>query len=108
MQIGSVARKRETGFFTQIFGKHNLIYAFLWKWGFIILKGIYHEKLYFNMLSVSKHLVKKDEQHKYRVKIYTVITLSLHLTPFLYYKTIKSTFCVLVVLEIKKNLSWIN
>ena len=57
------------------------------------------------MLSVSKHLVKKDEQHKYRVKIYTVITLSLHLTPFLYYKTIKSTFCVLVVLEIKKNLS---
>ena len=66
------------------------------------------------MLSVSKHLVKKDmsffmkvkgvkkrnkrirvtccsvtsqnnaknEQHKYRVKIYTVITLSLHFTPF--------------------------
>ena len=62
MRIGSVARKRETLDFSHKFlgSTINLIYAFLLKWSFIILKGIYHEKLYFNMLSVSKHLVKKD------------------------------------------------
>ena len=31
----------------------------------------------------------KNEQHKHQVRIYTAITLSLHLIPFfLYYKTI--------------------
>ena len=73
------------------------------------------------MLAASKHVVENDvilyvgewvsrkatkelvtranEQHKHQVKIYSVITLSLHLN----YKIIKSMFCILVVLVIKNN-----
>ena len=45
----------------------------------------------------------KNKQDKHQVKIYTIITLSLHLIPLLYYKTIKSMLCVLVVLVVKNN-----
>ena len=45
----------------------------------------------------------KNEQRKHQVKIYTVITLHYILFLFLYYKTIKSMFCVLFVLGIKNN-----
>ena len=47
--------------------------------------------------SVASQNSLKNKQHTYTV-IYTVITLSLNLIPFLYYETIKSMFCVLVVL----------
>ena len=49
--------------------------------------------------SVKSQNNAKNEEPKLQVKVYTVITLSLHLN----YKTIKSMFRVLVVLGIKNN-----
>ena len=53
--------------------------------------------------SVTSENNAKNEQHKHQVKIYTVITLSLHLIPFCCILKLSNKCSVLVVLGIKNS-----